>query len=144
MVCVNQEETNILSTLPSATRKVAFSLNRVRDTILWDIITTRLPVMTYRTNHIIQAAQNTLGCEFHLKWECPKVHCRSQCQFCLEGGPLILNLKEFPEISGQGKRIADHEQELKNKIKQNTRKRKWPAKTSNIRAICHVLLNYNT
>ena len=73
--------------------------------------------MTYRTKHITHTAQDTLGCECHLKWEWTNVLGKNQCQCCLEGGPLILGIKEFSVITGQGKRTADHQQELKIKRK---------------------------
>ena len=83
----NRRKPPILPTLPSATRKTAFSRNRELGTkILWDTVTTNLPVMTYRTNHITQPAQDTLGCECHSKWEWTKVLCKNQCRCCLEGG----------------------------------------------------------
>ena len=84
---VKQEET----THPANTSKCykencLFMEQRIRDKILWDTVTTSLPVMTYRTNRITQPAQDTLGCECHSKWEWTKVLCKNQCQCCLEGG----------------------------------------------------------
>lgn len=84
-------------------RKTAFSLNRIRDKIFWDTVTTSLPVMTYRTKHITQAAQDTLGCECHLEWGEPRCFAKSMSVLSRRR-PLILdNNKEFAAITGQGK-----------------------------------------